>query len=159
MTSVEPRARTDLRPETDYRGAAARDLAWRTAVIVAVVLAVAALLLGLWLVRETIVWLVAAGFLAFSIEPLVQIFQRRGMGRGASISVAFLVIAAGILVFAFVVIPPAIDGAQALKDEIPAYVDQLQDTSTSDALNADETIETAGNAAEDSGEFFARAGS
>ena len=158
MSSVEPPARTGSAP-AGYRGTAGTDLAGRTAIVVAVVLAVAALLLGLWLVRETIVWLVAAGFLAFSIEPLVQIFQRRGMGRGASISVAFLVIAAGILVFAFVVIPPAIDGAQALKDEIPAYVDQLQDTSTSDALHADETIETAGNAAEDSGEFFARAGS
>ena len=118
--------------------------------IVAVVLATAALLLGLWLVRETIVWLIAAGFLAFSIEPLVRIFQRRGMGRGAATSVAFLVIGAGVLLFALLVIPPAIDGAKALQDKIPEYVDQLQDTSTSDALNADDAIETAGNAAEDS---------
>jgi hypothetical protein len=34
-----------------YRGPAGKDLAGRTAVIVAVVLAIAALLLGLWLVR------------------------------------------------------------------------------------------------------------
>jgi predicted PurR-regulated permease PerM len=158
MSPVEPPARTTS-PPAGYRGAAGKDLAGRTAVVVAVVLVIAALLLGLWLVRETIVWLVAAGFLAFSIEPLVRIFQRRGMGRGASTALAFLVIAAGIVLFAFVVIPPAVDGARALKDKIPEYVDQLQDTSTSDALNADEPIETAGNAAEDSGEFFARSGS
>jgi predicted PurR-regulated permease PerM len=155
MSSVEPPARTD--PAPGYRGPAGKALAGRTAVVVAVILAIAALLLGLWLVRETIVWLIAAGFLAFSIEPLVRIFQRRGMGRGAATSVAFLVIAAGVLLFAFLVIPPAIDGAKALKDKIPEYVDQLQDTSTSDALNADDAIETAGNAAEDSGDFFARA--
>jgi predicted PurR-regulated permease PerM len=156
MSSVEPPARTG---PAGYRGPAGKDLAGRTAVVVAVVLAVAALLLGLWLVRETIVWLVAAGFLAFSIEPLVRIFQRRGIGRGAATALAFLVIAAGVLVLAFVVIPAAVDGARALADKVPEYVDQLQDTSASDALNADETIESAGNAAQDSGEFFARANS
>jgi predicted PurR-regulated permease PerM len=157
MSSVEPPARTS--PPRGYRGSAGRDLAGSTAVVVVVVLAIAALLLGLWLVRETIVWLVAAGFLAFSIEPLVRIFQRRGMGRGAATAVAFLVIAAGVLVLAFVVIPPAVDGARALADKVPEYVDQLQDTSASDALNADEAIESAGNTVQDSGEFFTRANS
>jgi predicted PurR-regulated permease PerM len=146
-------------PAAAYRDAPAKDLAGRTAVVVAVVLAIAALLLGLWLVRETIVWLVAAAFLAFSIEPLVRIFQRRGLGRGAATAVAFLVIAAGVLAFAFVVIPPAIDGARALADKVPEYVDDLQDTSASDALNADDAIESAGNAAQDTEDFFARANS
>jgi predicted PurR-regulated permease PerM len=159
MTVVETRPRTARSPRLAAAGLSAQDLASATLVVIAVVLLVAGALVGLWLIRETIVWLVAAGFLAFSIEPLVQVFQRRGMGRGAATSVAFLVIAAGVLLFAFVVIPPAVDGARALRDKIPAYVDQLQDTSASDALNADEAIATAGSAAEDTGDFFARANS
>jgi predicted PurR-regulated permease PerM len=123
-------------------------------IVVGVVLAVAALLIGIWIVRETVVWLVAAGFLAFSIEPLIRIFTRRGMSRGAATTVAFLLIGAAVLVFAFAFIPSIVDGARALKEQIPAYVDQLQDTSASDALNADQAIESAGNAAAESSSFF-----
>jgi predicted PurR-regulated permease PerM len=159
MASVESRSRTAFRPRLADRVPSARDTAAATLVAVAVLLLVAGALVALWLVRETIVWLVAAGFLAFSIEPLVRMFQRRGVGRGTATALAFLVIAAGVLVFAFVIIPPVVDGARGLADTIPAYVDQLQDTAASDALNADEAIESAGAAAQDTSEFFARANS
>lgn len=160
MTSIEPRPRTTPRSQTAEGGStSARGVASATLVVVAVVLVVAAALVGLWLVRETITWLVAAGFLAFSIEPLVGMFQRRRLGRGAATALAFLVIAAGILVFAFAIIPPVVDGARGLADRIPAYVEQLQDTSASDALNADGAIESTGDAAQDAGDFFARANS
>jgi predicted PurR-regulated permease PerM len=82
-----------------------RFIAVATLVGVAVILCVAALLIGLWLVRETIVWLVAAGFLAFSIEPLIRIFTRRGLSRGWATGAAFLVITAVILFFAIALLP------------------------------------------------------
>jgi predicted PurR-regulated permease PerM len=127
-------------------------------IVIGVVLAVAALLIGVWIIRETVVWLVAAGFLAFSIEPLIRIFTRRGMSRGAATTIAFLLIGAVVLVFAFALLPSIADGARALKEQIPAYVDQLQDTGTSDALNADQAIETAGDAAAESSSFFEGSG-
>jgi predicted PurR-regulated permease PerM len=129
-----------------------------TLVVFGVVLAVCAFLIGLWLVRETIVWLVAAGFLAFSIEPLIRIFTRRGFGRGWATALAFLVIAGVILFFAIAVLPAIVDGAQALKEKVPAYVDQLQNTGASDSLNADEAIQTAGNSAEGASKFFESSG-
>jgi predicted PurR-regulated permease PerM len=135
------------RPNRRYFAAAAL-------IVVAVVLGVIALLLGIWMVRETVVWLVAAGFLAFSIEPMIRLFTRRGMHRGASTALSFTVIALVILIFSLAVIPAVVDGARALKDNIPAYVDQLQDTGTSDALNADQAIESAGSAAAESSSFF-----
>ena len=121
-------------------------------------LAVCAFLIGLWLVRETIVWLIAAGFLAFSIEPLIRIFVRRGLGRGMATTCAFLLIAGAILVFAIALVPEIVDGARELEEEIPAYVDQLQDTGASDSLNADDAIQTAGNAAEGAAGFFESSG-
>jgi predicted PurR-regulated permease PerM len=159
MTSVEVRPGKAPATDVDAGREARRNLAQNTLLVVGVVLLVAAGLAGLWLVRETVVWLIAAGFLAFSIEPLVLMFQRRGLGRGLATTLAFLVIAAAILVFAFVVIPPVVDGAKQLGDKIPTYVQQLQDTSASDTLHADGAIESAGAAAESSGEFFARADS
>jgi predicted PurR-regulated permease PerM len=129
-----------------------------TLVAVAVVLLVCALLIGLWLVRETIVWLVAAGFLAFSIEPLIQFFRRRGLSRGLATAVAFIAIAGVVLLIAIAILPAIVDGARALKDEIPAYVDQLQGTSASDTLNADDAIETAGDTAEGAAGFFESSG-
>jgi predicted PurR-regulated permease PerM len=123
-------------------------------VVVAVVLGVIALLLGLWIVRETIVWLVAAGFLAFSIEPLIRMFTRRGVGRGAATALAFTLIAVVILIFSFAIIPSVVDGAKSLKEHIPTYVDQLQNTGTSDALNADQAIESTGNSVAQSSSFF-----
>jgi predicted PurR-regulated permease PerM len=70
-----------------------------------------------------------------------------------------VVIAVAILVFAFAIIPPVVDGARDLADKVPAYVEQLQDTAASDGLNADQAIESAGSASQDASEFFERAGS
>jgi predicted PurR-regulated permease PerM len=127
-------------------------------VVVAVLLAVIALLIGLWLVRETIVWLVAAGFLAFSIEPLILIFVRRGMSRGLATTISFLLIGAAVLIFALAIIPAIVDGARELKENIPNYVAQLQRTGASDSLNADQAIESAGSAAEGAAGFFEASG-
>jgi len=135
-----------------------RDLAERAGVVVLVVLGFAALLIATWLVREVIVWLLAAGFLAFSIEPLIRMFQRRGLGRGKATALAFLVIAAVIIVFSFAIIPSVVDGARALAAKIPDYEDQLKDSSTADTLNADAAIETAGDTAQGTANFFSGSG-
>jgi predicted PurR-regulated permease PerM len=131
-----------------------RALAERTGVVVLVVLAFAALLIGVWLVREVVVWLLAAGFLAFSIEPLIRMFQHRGLARGKATGLAFVVITAVILLFSFAIIPPVVDGAQDLVANIPEYQEKLKDSSVADTLNADGAIDTAGETAEDSASFF-----
>jgi predicted PurR-regulated permease PerM len=126
------------------------------AVVIGVVLLTLATLIAIWLVRETVVWLVAAGFLAFSTEPLVRIFQRRGMGRGKSTALAFLVIGGVVLFFTFAIVPEFIDGAKALKAKIPEYTAQLQNTGASDALNADDAIGATGDALLGAAQFFER---
>jgi predicted PurR-regulated permease PerM len=135
-----------------------RFIAVATLVALSVFLAIAALLIGVWLVRETVVWLVAAGFLAFSIEPLIRIFTRRGLSRGWATGAAFLLIAGVILFFAIALLPSIVDAARGLKEAIPGYVDQLQNSGASDSLNADEAIQTAGNTAESASQFFEQSG-
>ncbi len=161
MTTVGPRSRDENGSRTEDR-ARIRALALATLVVAGVVLAIAAGLLGLWLVREMIVWLVDAGFLAFSIEPLVRMFQGKGgkvMGRGAATALAFAVLALVILGFALAIVPPVVDGARELRDEIPAYVEQVRGSAASDAVNADGAVETAGDLAQGSANFFSRSGS
>jgi predicted PurR-regulated permease PerM len=123
-------------------------------IVVAVVLGVAASLIAIWLVRETIVWLVAAGFLAFSIEPLIRFFMRHGMGRGLAVTVAFLTIVVVILFFAFAILPAIVDGARGLKEKIPDYVDQVQSSEVTDAVNGDQAAQSAGDAAQGAAKFF-----
>ena len=135
-----------------------RFFALATLIVFSVVLAASALLIGVWLVRETVVWLIAAGFLAFSIEPLIRIFVSRGLGRGPATAGAFLIIAAGVLFFAIALLPTIVDGARELKERIPAYVDELQNTGASDSLNADDAVQTAGDTAEGAASFFESSG-
>ena len=66
-----------------------RRLADDALVVIAVVLAVAAVLAMAWATRAIIVWVLAAGFLAFSIDPLVQLLRRKArVGNGAAIALA-----------------------------------------------------------------------
>lgn len=126
-----------------------RSLASDTLVVVSVVLAVVVLLAIAWFARQGILWLIAGGFLAFSIDPLVQLLRTRfHLGRGAGISLAFLVVAAILVVVVFIVVPPVVNGAKELSDRIPSYVEQLQQTSVAQSLNADQAIEAAGGSAQ-----------
>ncbi len=132
-----------------------RRLAGDVGIIVAVLLLVAALLMATWFARQAVVWLVASAFLAFSIEPLVQLLHTRfKLGPGKSISLAFGLIGALTLVIVFIVFPPIIQGAGELKAQIPAYVAQLQATDASDSLNADQAIGSIGTAFVNAASFF-----
>jgi predicted PurR-regulated permease PerM len=124
-----------------------------------VLLALAALLIMVWFARQFFVWLLAAGFLAFSIDPLSRWMQEKAhVGRGAGIAFSFLAIAAGMLLIVFVVVPPIVDGARELFDAIPGYVQQLQDTGVAQSLGVEDEIEGVGNSVQSIPDFFAIAG-
>jgi predicted PurR-regulated permease PerM len=127
-------------------------------IFVVLLLAAVALIL-LWFAREFVVWLLAAGFLAFSIDPLSQWVQAKAhVGRGAGIAFAFLLIAAGMLLIVFVVVPPIVDGAQELLAAVPGYVEQLQNTSAAQSLCVEDEVAGVGESVQSIPDFFARAG-
>jgi predicted PurR-regulated permease PerM len=132
-----------------------RQLADDTAVVVGVVLAVAALLAVAWVTRAIIVWILAAAFLAFSIDPLAQSLSRRAkVGHGAGITLALLVLALILFVIGLIVIPPVVDGAKGLADAIPEYAERLEDSSFVESLGAEDQVESAESATEDISNFF-----
>jgi predicted PurR-regulated permease PerM len=132
-----------------------RQLADDAAVVLGVVLLVAALLVMAWLTRAIIIWILAAGFLAFSIDPLAQSLARRAkVGQGAGITLALLVLALILFVVGLIVIPPVVEGAKNLADQIPAYAEQLENSDAIESLGAEDQVESAESATEDITKFF-----
>jgi predicted PurR-regulated permease PerM len=132
-----------------------RQLADDAAVVIGVVLLVAAIIGVALATRAIIVWVLAAGFLAFSIDPLAQSLSRKAkVGRGMGILLALIVLGLILFVVALIVIPAVVDGAKNLADEIPAYSEQLQNSSLIESLGAEDQVESAESGTEDISNFF-----
>jgi predicted PurR-regulated permease PerM len=136
-------------------GARRRRLAGDALVVVGVVLATAAMLGLVFATRAIIVWVLAAGFLAFSIDPLAQMLRRKAkVGRGAAIALAMAVIGVVLFVIGLIVLPPVIDGAQALLDAVPEYAERLEDSGAVQAVNGEGVVESAEDATQQIANFF-----
>jgi predicted PurR-regulated permease PerM len=132
-----------------------RRLADDALVVVGVVLLVAAVLAVAWVTREIIVWVLAAGFLAFSIDPLAQSLRHKArVGGGMAITLSMLVIALVFFVMGLIIIPAVVDGAEKLVDELPAYAQRLEDSAVVDTLRAEDQVQSAEESAEDVANFF-----
>jgi predicted PurR-regulated permease PerM len=132
-----------------------RQLADDTLVVVGVVLLVAAILAVAWVTRGFIAWIFAAGFLAFSIDPMAQWIRGKAhVGRGMSITLSMLVLAAVLFVIGLIVLPPVLDGAKALLNEVPEYAQRLEDSSFVESLGAEDQVGSAEEATEDIANFF-----
>jgi predicted PurR-regulated permease PerM len=118
---------------------------WTILLIVAVV--VATLLLGV--LQQVVLYLVLALFFSFALEPAVNyLHDRRGWRRGSAtgllLALAFVFLAAIVLIFLSVVI----EGAQAIVRQLPAWIDNAE-TWLSDTFGIDVSTEGATQSAED----------
>ena len=97
--------------------------------VVGVLLAVA---LGLWLIwvsRGVLTWVAIAAFLAVAINPLVNLLQDRlRLRRAPSILIVYILVAGLLAGASLLFVPPLIDAAQELTDEVPEYVDRLEES-------------------------------
>lgn len=101
-----------------------------TRAIVRVVLTVAAtlgLLYLAWLVRATLLLVFIAIFLAVALGPAVGAFRRRGVPRGLSILLVYVLIAAAIFGVGLLVVPPIVKQVEQLATDLPGYVRDLRD--------------------------------
>lgn len=132
-----------------------RRLASDAFVVTCVVLTVAAILAVAWSTRAIITWVLAAGFLAFSIDPLVQWLRKRAhVGEGGGIALAMVVIGLVFFGVGLVVLPPVIEGARSLANELPQYADQLKGSGFIQSLNAEGTVDNAQEGTEQVATFF-----
>jgi predicted PurR-regulated permease PerM len=80
-------------------------------------------------VREaprTMTALAVGGLLALSLNPLVELVQRRtGLKRSTSVGLVFATFAVVVTALAFVLVPPAVKQARNLGNDLPRVVHQL----------------------------------
>jgi predicted PurR-regulated permease PerM len=116
----EPNAENRARPMTMFRWGAYVSLG---------ALAVFAAAAAVYTTQDVLVRVLIALFVAISLDPAVRMLTRRGMRRGLAVLLIFLV--AGGLVAAFLVsvIPAMVHQFQALVNDFPGYLANLQERS------------------------------
>jgi predicted PurR-regulated permease PerM len=76
-------------------------------------------------ITTILVYIVLALFVALGLDPIVRMLERRGVGRGAGITIVFVVFALLVVAVAVFVIPPVIAQIGEFLRSIPDAVDDL----------------------------------
>ncbi len=98
-------------------------------------------LLAFWLgglllsIGSTIVLVVVAMFLAVGLNPLVEFFERRGLGRNWSVLAVILIVLAAIALFLVALVPVIADQVSAIVANAPDWFSQLQHNRTIQRLD------------------------
>jgi predicted PurR-regulated permease PerM len=94
-------------------------------VVVTVVLSALALYLA-YLLRQPLSWLLIAMFVAVAASGPVNLLSRR-LPRGAAIAIVYLGIVLTPFVIGAILIPPAVEQAVRLAEDLPGYVEDLNE--------------------------------
>jgi predicted PurR-regulated permease PerM len=95
--------------------------------VVGVLLAVGLALWLIWVSRTVLTWVGVAAFLAVAINPAVNLLQNRlRLRRAPSILIVYVVVAGLLTGAALLFVPPLIEAAQELTDEVPRYAERLE---------------------------------
>ncbi|HET9093082.1 MAG TPA: AI-2E family transporter [Acidimicrobiales bacterium] len=99
----------------------------RGALIVDAVVVVT-LLVGLlaWRLRAVLLLIVIALFMTLLLHPLVSFLERRNMRRGLATGIVFVGGFGLLAVLLFVLLQPAVTGAENLAKELPVYIREAQ---------------------------------
>jgi predicted PurR-regulated permease PerM len=95
--------------------------------VIGIVLAVAILLAVVWISRQVLTWIVVAIFLALALNPAVEFFQRRGLRRGWSAGLTFLLALGGIVALGSLFVPTLVEEARGFADALPGYVNDVSE--------------------------------
>ncbi len=107
------------------------DVFTRTTRLVAWVLIAALVLWLLYRLRFVLLLLVAAGWVAYAIAPLVHVFSgRKRQFRPLGIAFAYLTVIGALIIVGVVAVGPAVSDARRLATNLPEYAQHLQQWST-----------------------------
>jgi predicted PurR-regulated permease PerM len=94
-------------------------------VVLGVTLLVLVVLTLIYVAFRVITWILIAAFLAAALNPAVEFFERRKLGRGLSAGIVFLLALLSIAGLGFLLIPPLVDQVRAFIDALPGIVSDL----------------------------------
>jgi predicted PurR-regulated permease PerM len=94
---------------------------------------------GLWnaagQARSVLILLLVSMFIAVGLNPLVEWFMRRGLNRGLSVGVVFLLMILAVTGVGFAIVPVVTDQINGLIKNAPDWLDLLQKSKTLNELN------------------------
>ncbi|MFG1816801.1 AI-2E family transporter [Kribbella sp. NPDC049174] len=94
---------------------------------------------GLWnalgQARSVLILLLVSMFIAVGLNPLVEWFMRRGLKRGLSVGVVFLLMIMAVAGVGFAIVPVVTDQINSLIKNAPDYLDLLTKSRTLNELN------------------------
>ena len=94
---------------------------------------------GLWnaagQARSVLILLLVSMFIAVGLNPLVEWFMRRGLKRGLSVGVVFLLMILAVAGVGFAIVPVVTDQINSLIRNAPQWLDLLQKSQTLDELD------------------------
>jgi predicted PurR-regulated permease PerM len=93
--------------------------------ILGILLSVGVVLYVLYVARHVLSWLLIALFLALALNPAVEWFQRRGLSRGLSAGVTFIIAILAVAGLGWLFIPSLVDQVNSFADKVPDYVHDL----------------------------------
>jgi predicted PurR-regulated permease PerM len=82
------------------------------------------LLLG-YLAWHVLTWILIAALLAAALNPAVEAFERRGIGRAWAATVVFVLALLGLTAIGLLVIPPLINQVNDFIEAVPDFIDDL----------------------------------
>lgn len=86
-------------------------------------LAIALLLIFLYLVRDLLLMIFVAIVIASGIDPLIDFFHKRRIPRTISLLVVYIFLLALITLIVYVLVPPIVEQVQQLITVLPQYFD------------------------------------
>jgi predicted PurR-regulated permease PerM len=92
--------------------------------------AMAAGLYLLFLVRSVVGLLAISLFLTIALGPAVDFFTRHGLGRARSILLTYVCIGLGVVGVGLLVVPPIVSQVNAFAKHLPQYIDDAQKNKT-----------------------------
>jgi predicted PurR-regulated permease PerM len=114
------------RPREVRRAPTRVSVAPRTIVLfVAVALGGIVLLAAAYATRTILIQLTLAIVLAMAAEPLVRVFERRGLRRDRAVVVSFVLAAVCLAAFGYLLVKPIVDQTRRLVDDAPSLVQHL----------------------------------
>jgi predicted PurR-regulated permease PerM len=111
MATPEARVVT-LRPQTIFT-------------ILGITVLVGLVLLLVYLAWNVLTWIVIAAFIAMALNPAVEAFERRGLGRLWAASLVFALALLALSGIGFLVIPPLVTQVTEFIEAVPDFVDDL----------------------------------
>jgi predicted PurR-regulated permease PerM len=94
-------------------------------VALGIIIAAVAIIALLFLAWHVITWILIALFLSLALNPAVEFFQRRGLGRTVASLIVFLIALVGFVALGALLIPPLVDQVENFVQAVPGFVADL----------------------------------